>query len=197
MTKTMTKTKKVTNRDVVLQTAMNLFLNKGYLATSMDEIVLVSTVSKTNIYYYFKSKEDLLTAILDQLIQTYTELMHEIVARLDLRVHERFGLLLHSMAGSETSSLAGCPFLTLYTQMPQGADELRRKVSLFFQDQMNLVEDLLLEGVRKEEFSPSLPTKAVAGLIVSTLEGALFLQHTNQDPAMLGQTLITLAGLLK
>ena len=53
---------------------------------------------------------------------------------------------------------------------------------------MHLIEGLLLEGVRKGEFSPTLPTKAVAGLIVS-LEGALFLQHANQDPALLGQTL--------
>lgn len=193
----MTKTKKSSNRDVVLQTAMNLFLTKGYLATSMDEIVLASTVSKTNIYYYFKSKEELLAAILDQLIQTYTELMHDIAARSDLCVQERFDLFLQSMTGSETSFLAGCPFLTLYTQMPQEADELRRKVGLFFQDQMHLIEGLLLEGVRKGEFSPTLPTKAVAGLIVSTLEGALFLQHANQDPALLGQTLSTLAHLLK
>jgi TetR/AcrR family transcriptional repressor of nem operon len=190
-------TKKVTNRDVVLQTAMNLFLTKGYLATSMDEIVLTSTVSKTNIYYYFKSKEELLTAILDQLIQAYTIQLQEIAARADLRVQERFQLFLQTMAGSETSFLAGCPFLTLYTQMPQEADHLRRKVGLFFQDQIQLVEDLLSEGVRTQEFASTLPVKAVAGLIVSTLEGALFLQHANQDPALLGQTLTTLAALLK
>jgi TetR/AcrR family transcriptional repressor of nem operon len=193
----MTKTKKVTNRDVVLQTAMNLFLTKGYLATSMDEIVQVSTVSKTNIYYYFKSKDELLSAILDQLIQRYTDLMHDIVARKDLRVQERFDLFLQSMAGTETGFLAGCPFLTLYTQMPQEADELRRKVGRFFQDQTNLVGTLLLEGVRTGEFSPTLPTQSIAALIVSTLEGALFLQHANQDPALLGQTFTTLAHLLK
>ncbi|OCT15878.1 TetR family transcriptional regulator [Paenibacillus pectinilyticus] len=193
----MTKTKKFTNRDVVLQTAMKLFLTKGYLATSMDEIVLVSTVSKTNIYYYFKSKEDLLTAILDQLIQTYTELIQDIVGRKDLRAQERFDLFLQAMAGTESSFLAGCPFLTLYTQMPQEADALRRKVGSFFQEQMTLVEGLLLEGVHKGEFSPTLPAKAVAALIVSALEGALFLQHANQDPALLGQTLTTLAQLLK
>ncbi|CAN7732189.1 TetR/AcrR family transcriptional regulator [Paenibacillus sp. LjRoot56] len=193
----MTKTKKISNRDVVLLTARNLFLTQGYLATSMDEIVITSKVSKTNIYYYFKSKEELLAAILDQLIGAYTREMQEIAARSDLCVQERFDLFLQGMAGSETSFLAGCPFLTLYTQMPQEADELRRKVGLFFQEQMRLVEDLLLEGVRKGEFSPNLSTKAVAGLIVSTLEGALFLQHANQDPALLGQTLTTLAQLLK
>ncbi|WP_310501701.1 TetR/AcrR family transcriptional regulator [Paenibacillus qinlingensis] len=193
----MTKTKRITNRDVVLQTATNLFLTKGYSATSMDEIVHASTVSKTNIYYYFKSKEELLSAILDELIQTYTQLMQDIAARSDLCVQERFNLFYQSITSTEASSLAGCPFLTLYTQMPQEAQELRRKVGLFFQDQIHLVNELLLEGVRTGEFSPNLPTKAVAGLLISTLEGALFLQHANQDPALLGQTLTTLVHLLK
>jgi TetR/AcrR family transcriptional repressor of nem operon len=79
----MTKTKKITNRDVVLLTARNLFLTQGYLATSMDEIVITSKVSKTNIYYYFKSKEELLGAILDQLVLAYTRQMQEITARSD------------------------------------------------------------------------------------------------------------------
>lgn len=193
----MTKTKRITNRDVVIQTAKHLFLTQGYLATSMDEIVVTSKVSKTNIYYYFKSKEELLAAILDGLIEAYTQQMQEIAARSDLSVQNRFELFLQSMAGQNTRFLAGCPFLTLYTQMPQEAGELRRKVAMFFQGQMHLVENLLLEGVRNGEFSPTLPTKAIAGLIVSTLEGALFLQHANQDPALLNQTLTTLAQLLK
>ncbi|OAS23629.1 TetR/AcrR family transcriptional regulator [Paenibacillus oryzisoli] len=193
----MTKIKRITNRDVVLRTAKHLFLTQGYLATSMDEIVVTSKVSKTNIYYYFKSKEELLAAILDGLIEAYTQQMQEIAARSDLGVQNRFELFLQGMAGQANSFLAGCPFLTLYTQMPQEAGELRGKVGLFFQEQMHLVENLLLEGVQSGEFSPTLPTKAIAGLIVSTLEGALFLQHANQDPALLGQTLTTLAQLLK
>ncbi len=193
----MKKQKKLTNRDLVIQVATDLFLTKGYLATSMDEIVAVSKVSKTNIYYYFKRKEDLLAAILEQLIHTYNEMIQKTVSRSELSVQERFTALLQVLTGLEWTSLGGCPFLTLYTQMPQDADVLRDKVSVFFRDQMLTVEALLIEGVHNKEFSSTLPTKATAQLIVSTIEGGLFLQHANQDPAMLSQTLSTLALLLK
>jgi AcrR family transcriptional regulator len=193
----MKKQKKLTNRDLVMQAATDLFLTKGYLATSMDEIVAVSKVSKTNIYYYFKSKEDLLTAILEQLIHTYNEMIQKTVSRSELSVQERFTALLQVLTGLEWTSLAGCPFLTLYTQMPQDADVLREKVSAFFREQMLTVEALLIEGVHNKEFLSTLPTKATAQLIVSTIEGGLFLQHASQDPAMLDQTLSTLALLLK
>lgn len=193
----MKKQKKLTNRDLVIQVATDLFLTKGYLATSMDEIVAVSKVSKTNIYYYFKRKEDLLAAILEQLIHTYNEMIQKTVSRSELSVQERFNTLLQVLTELEWTSLGGCPFLTLYTQMPQDADVLRDKVSVFFRDQMLTVEALLVEGVRNKEFSSSLPTKATAQLIVSTIEGGLFLQHASKDPTMLGQTLSTLALLLK
>ena len=193
----MKKQKKLTNRDLVIQVATDLFLSKGYLATSMDEIVAVSKVSKTNIYYYFKSKEDLLASILEQLIHTYNEMIQETVSRAELSVQERFTALLQVLTGLKWTSLGGCPFLTLYTQMPQDADLLKEKVSVFFRDQMDTVEALLVEGVHNKEFSSTLPTKATAQLIVSTIEGGLFLQHASHNPAMLGQTLSTLALLLK
>ncbi|WP_370570235.1 TetR/AcrR family transcriptional regulator [Paenibacillus sp. JCM 10914] len=56
------------NRDTVLQVAAHLFLTKGYQLTSMDEIVDHCKVSKTNIYYHFKSKEELLLQIINRFI---------------------------------------------------------------------------------------------------------------------------------
>ncbi|NEW07964.1 TetR/AcrR family transcriptional regulator [Paenibacillus sp. SYP-B3998] len=191
------KKRKPTNRDRTLQVATSLFLTKGYLATSMDEIVAVSKVSKTNIYYYFKSKEDLLSAILDQLIQTYTEMIHEVASRRDTSVQERFTALIQLLTQQELECLGGCPFLTLYAQMPQEAHQLREKVSAFFRDQVDAVEALLHEGIQKQEFKDDLPARATAQLIVSLIEGGLFLAHASKDTGMLGSSLTTLAFLLK
>lgn len=45
----MKTTKRTSNREKALNTAEHLFLTKGFLFTSMDEIVAESKVSKTNI----------------------------------------------------------------------------------------------------------------------------------------------------
>jgi TetR/AcrR family transcriptional regulator, transcriptional repressor for nem operon len=193
----MIKKRKPSNRDLTLQVATSLFLTKGYLATSMDEIVAASKVSKTNIYYYFKSKEDLLSAILDQLIQTYTEMIHDVASQASVSVQERFKALLHQLIGQDLECLGGCPFLTLYTQLPQDAHQIREKVSRFFRDQVDTVEALLREGIQKQEFKADLPARPTAQLIVSMIEGGLFLQHASQDSGMLTNSISTLALLLK
>lgn len=57
----------------ILDKARTLFSNKGYAATSMDDICNATGRSIGNIYYYFKSKEDLFLNLAEQ---TYVEMQH-------------------------------------------------------------------------------------------------------------------------
>jgi methylmalonyl-CoA mutase N-terminal domain/subunit len=50
-------------RDRVFEAALGLFAEKGYHATSVDEILREAGVSKGGFYHHFKSKEDVLYAI--------------------------------------------------------------------------------------------------------------------------------------
>ena len=47
-------------RNAVLQTAARLFNERGYHATSLDDIAEQLHVSKPTLYYYVKSKDDIL-----------------------------------------------------------------------------------------------------------------------------------------
>ncbi len=52
-------------RDKILEAALDLFAEKGFHATSVDQIAKRAGVSKGLTYNYFKSKEELLIAIID------------------------------------------------------------------------------------------------------------------------------------
>ena len=52
-------------RERLLETATEIFAEKGYAGTSVREIVDLAGVSKPVLYYYFQSKEGLFLAILD------------------------------------------------------------------------------------------------------------------------------------
>lgn len=59
------------NRTKAVEVAAQLFLRQGYSYVSMDEVVRVSGVSKSNIYYHFKNKEELLQAVVQYWIAQY------------------------------------------------------------------------------------------------------------------------------
>lgn len=56
-------------RSNILLTARGLFANKGYTATSIDEICTATGYSKGSLYYHFKSKEDLFIQLAEQAFQ--------------------------------------------------------------------------------------------------------------------------------
>lgn len=54
-------------RNEIIQTATHLFMEKGYDACSVNDILTAVGIAKGTFYYYFKSKEDVLDAGIEQL----------------------------------------------------------------------------------------------------------------------------------
>ncbi len=66
------------SRERLLETATELFAEKGYAATSVREIVERAGVSKPVLYYYFNSKEGLFYAILEWAAEVQQDILNEI-----------------------------------------------------------------------------------------------------------------------
>jgi AcrR family transcriptional regulator len=192
------KKSSISNKDIVLQTASTLFLTKGYQVTSMDEIVAISKVSKTNIYYHYKSKEELLLAIVDQLISRYEERISRTLMQ-DMSIPAKMERLFTILTEDNEQSdyVGGCPFLTLYTQTSHSSSEARAKIKGFFDKQLQVVEKLLEEGIEKNELSRNLPVHETAALIVTSIEGALFLTKATNNPMLVQNLIQAFASMLK
>ena len=55
-------------RRKVLSAAVSLFLQKGYAATTMDEIAAKAGIAKGTVYLYFRDKADLYASLLEERI---------------------------------------------------------------------------------------------------------------------------------
>lgn len=56
-------------QEVVLLTATNLFIKKGYKNVSMDDVAKACNVTKATIYYYYPTKGDLYTSSLVEMME--------------------------------------------------------------------------------------------------------------------------------
>jgi len=57
-------------RHFILETSLQLFLQRGYKDVSYRDIIKKTGLSKGAIYHYFKSKEHLLTSVFEFLLET-------------------------------------------------------------------------------------------------------------------------------
>lgn len=52
----------------IINDAIKLFINRGIIGVTMDELAKTAGMSKKTVYQYFKNKETLVEAVVDQLI---------------------------------------------------------------------------------------------------------------------------------
>ncbi|MEU5050625.1 TetR/AcrR family transcriptional regulator [Streptomyces sp. NPDC021096] len=69
------KARRSNTRERIQKTALDLFVSRGYEKTSLREIAEELGVTKAALYYHFKTKEDILTALSDQLGEPVDELI--------------------------------------------------------------------------------------------------------------------------
>lgn len=68
----------------ILQAATRLFIERGFDGTSMYEIADALGVTRTAIYYYFKSKEAILIALTDNITRVAAELAAQVAQHKEL-----------------------------------------------------------------------------------------------------------------
>jgi AcrR family transcriptional regulator len=62
-------------RQLILDIALKLFAENGYASTSIDKIAKEAAISKGLMYNYFKSKEELLQKIWDELMTEFENMI--------------------------------------------------------------------------------------------------------------------------
>ena len=64
-------------RDLILSTALRLFVEKGYFASSIHDIRHAAGLSIGSIYHHFDSKESIASAIYDDLLGRMTSMVED------------------------------------------------------------------------------------------------------------------------
>ena len=67
-------------RSELIATAQHLFYTKGYETTSVSDIIDSVGVAKGTFYYYFDSKQAILEAIIDELMDQSMAILQKIVS---------------------------------------------------------------------------------------------------------------------
>ncbi len=193
------KTTKPSNRDHVVAVAAELFLQRGLANTSMDDVVRESGVSKSNIYYHFSRKEDLVLAVVEWRIRLLEVQVEQLLRLNNQGVLQRLETYLKALVDELTgrNCVGGCPFVSLVTQSSQANEAVRQRIGQFFREQAEQIEGLIAEGVEKGEVRSDVVPLQAAMLILSAIEGGMVLAETYRSTDMMEQANRLLLTLLR
>lgn len=69
----------INKKEIILEAARDIFFNKSFYEATMDDIAQLSGIKKSTIYYYFPSKIDLASQLLELNIKKIFEKISEII----------------------------------------------------------------------------------------------------------------------
>lgn len=65
-------------REIILEAALEVFSTNGFRGSTIDQIAEQAAMSKPNLLYYFRRKEDIHEALMQRLLDTWLQPLHEL-----------------------------------------------------------------------------------------------------------------------
>lgn len=117
-------------RDKLVATASRLFYARGIAASGVDTIVAESGVSKPTLYAHFRTKNDLVAAVLeDRHERRRASLEAHLAERSQLPARDRLLSVFDWIADHQRGAGArGCPFVNASVELVRAEDAAARKV---------------------------------------------------------------------
>ena len=131
-------------KNEILDVAERLFETKGFDSTSTNDILNEIGIARGTLYYHFKSKEEILDAMIDRMMERQLEKAKEIVARKDVPVLQRLTMMI--LALNVSGGNLGQELLD-HVHKPQNA-LMHQKIEKSLLSGINpIITDLIKEGI--------------------------------------------------
>lgn len=172
----------VTRRNIIRKSA-EIFNQKGYMTTTMSDIIQETNIQKGGIYRHFKDKEQLMVESFHFSTEIMRNHLMESVSQHENATDKLLALVetfLHLSEGKPI--VGGCPVFNAAIEM----DDLEGSALLpsinFAMDMMiKWIVKIIEDGISRQELKQSIQPYDTAIYIVSTLEGGLVLERLKKD----------------
>ncbi len=177
-------------RGRLIQAAMNLGYQHGFRQTSLADIAKEAKVPLGNVYYYFKTKEEIGAAIVAthltqiKLLQQQLDTMYSPADRLCAFVQMTFD-------NRKMLARSGCPIGTLCTELHKEDGTLAKQSTALFTELLAYLEKQFQALHKRAE------ARGLAVHLLSALEGIAVIAHSLQDPEVVASEAERLQGWIR
>jgi AcrR family transcriptional regulator len=171
----------MSTKEKIVAVALDLFHENGINATSVDDILEASATGKSQFYYYFKSKEGLISAVLESFFKFIrsdaSPINHEISSWEDLEDFLNFFLTMNKRFDKPRA----CALGFIGAELNSSQIELSQQVNEIF-DYMKLTLKKFFDKARKNgDFKKNIDADSLADFCLAILQGGLMTSKIRKD----------------
>jgi len=168
-------------RDRLIFAAMKLFGEKGYLSTSVQDILREAGANAGSLYHAFPTKQDVLVAVLDMYRQGIVPmLLTPAWQGIDDPIEKVFALLASYRQALEISDcLYGCPIGSIALELHEPDPPVRELLSVNFDGWVSHVEGCFVEA--GDRLPADVDRHMLAILTLNVMEGGVMQSRTHRS----------------
>lgn len=149
---------------------MKLFAEKGYDATSVEEITATVGVAKGTLYYHFSSKEEIYNFLLEEGTKLLINNIDLKISKLDNTIDKlRAVALLQLRVITKYQNL-----ITIYLSQVWGSNERNQKCQKYINDYIDKIEEIVKDGIEKGELKNGDSTIIASEIFAFTCAGLMY-----------------------
>jgi len=171
------------DQDIALDKAVTLFWQKGYAATSIQDLVDHMGIGRRSLYDTFESKHDLFLAALDRYHQQANRSLASFgqpLGSFKMAIRRIFmEIVAEAIADRERK---GCFFVNSAVELAGQDDEVTVRARQGCQDLESIFLELLQQAQQAEELRPDRDIQALAQHLTNTVFGIRVMSKVNPDP---------------
>ena len=149
-------------RNEILDAAEELFVAKGYDKTSTNDILDKVKIARGTLYYHFKSKEDILNAMIDRINSSLIARAEAVAKDKSVPIVERIVMTISSL---RVNTDIGNEIITL-VHKPQNALMHQKMQKSLVEGVLPILTDLVNEGNKEGIFDVKYPKETTEMLIL-------------------------------
>ena len=168
--------KRAEKREHLIEVATELFNRLGYHAAGVDQVIAEAGIAKTTLYRHFKSKEELIVAVLKRVDAQFREDMRESVDKPGRSPKQRLLATFDFLEDwFKDKSFYGCPFISAAGEYGERQNPVFHEAALH----KRLVVAYFEELARAADLNAP---QQLAEEINLLHEGAIAVAHVSGDP---------------
>ncbi len=155
----------------IIEAAISAFARNGFHKTRMEDIAEESKISKGLLYWYFKSKDEIIIAILDTLFG-YELRNFKDLPTLDSTAHVRLQLFMDRFISNLDYMDRIRPIMYEVYSLAMRDKSVQKFIGHALQAYLDILIPIFQQGIERQEFRPIDPEQAALA-VAAILEGTL------------------------
>jgi len=169
---------KADNRTRLLHAAEKTTYRYGFGSTAIADIAKEARVPLGNVYYYFKTKDEIGHAIVQLRVTRFKKLLQEL-DKADSPVERLCGFVQIKIKNREGLARSGCPVGTLCSELQKHGGAVAKRSRVLFAEALAWME------AQFKALGKGADSRGLAVHLLSATQGVSVLAHTFHDPSMI------------